>query len=230
MISLSRLLAFTGLAVSLAGTFTNPFFLDTGQCSYLFPLECSGLVAPAYQGVPATVNDPLDFNGTSTDSSSITSTALQVDQKAGATGDVPPDQPVANTTVTAVDGNLVNATIPTPASRRDLDARGSESHLTRRNNSNYELVFWGTGTGPNDRDAAIEGTAYLTYTVVSNTTYDIDDCLAFCDSVEDCGRYLNFIEGTARIPNSLSTRQFSQTCTTNSTTLCWTLFSHKSPT
>ncbi|KAJ3877108.1 hypothetical protein F5051DRAFT_409571 [Lentinula edodes] len=166
MISLSRLLAFAGLAVSLA--------------------ECSGLVAPAYQGVPATVNDPPDFNGTSTDSSSITSTALQVDQKAGATGDAPPDQPVANTTVTAVDGNLVNATIPTPASRRDLDARGSESHLTRRNNSNYELVFWGTGTGPNDRDAAIEGTAYLTYTVVSNTTYDIDDCLAFCDSVEDC--------------------------------------------
>ncbi|KAJ4487605.1 hypothetical protein J3R30DRAFT_3654104 [Lentinula aciculospora] len=164
MLSLSRLFIFAGLAVSLA--------------------ECSGLVAPAYQGVPATVNDPPDFNGTSTDASSIDSTAHQVNQKAGAPPDAPPNQPVSNTTLTALDGDLVNATIP--VSRRGLSDSASQSHLMRRNNSNYELVFWGTGTGPDDRDASIEGTAYLTYTVVSNATYDIDDCLAQCDSVSGC--------------------------------------------
>lgn len=152
--------------------------------------ECT-IIAPALQGVPATISDPPDFNGTTTDTDTIVSTALQVDQKAGATTDAPPDQPAANTTVTAVDGDLVNATITTPTdtpTRRGLSS-ASDARLSRRNNSNYELVFWGTGTGPNDRDAAIEGTAYLTYTVVSNATYDIDDCLAFCDSVETCGGF-----------------------------------------
>jgi hypothetical protein len=160
MFSLSRLITFAGLAVSIA--------------------ECS-LVAPANQGVPVTADASPNFNGSTTDSSSIVSTALQVDQKAGAPADALPDQPVANTTVTALDGNLVNTTLP--VSRREV---ASEGHLNRRNNSNYELLFWGTGTRSNDRDASIEGTAYLTYTVVSNATYDIDDCLAFCDSVDGC--------------------------------------------
>ncbi|KIK62898.1 hypothetical protein GYMLUDRAFT_72584 [Collybiopsis luxurians FD-317 M1] len=162
MFSPSQLLVFAGLAVSLA--------------------ECA-LVAPANKGVPATISDPADFNGTTTDTSAIASTAQQVDQKSGAPTDVAPNQPVADTTVTAVDGDLVNATVAS-TSRRSLT--GAASHLSRRNNSNYELVFWGTGTGPNDRDASIEGTAYLTYTVVSNATYDIDDCLAKCDSVDGC--------------------------------------------
>jgi hypothetical protein len=160
------------------------FFIFADLAISLTECQGSSLVAPAYQGAPATASDAAAFNGTSTDSSSISSTAHQVDQKSGAAADAPPDQPVTNTTVTALDGSIVNDTITTAAasSRRSLP----ESNLRRRNNSNYELVFWGTGTGFNDRDAAIEGTAYLTYTVVSNATYDIDDCLAFCDSVEDC--------------------------------------------
>ncbi|KXN92682.1 hypothetical protein AN958_00352 [Leucoagaricus sp. SymC.cos] len=40
--------------------------------------------------------------------------------------------------------------------------------------------------GPTDRDGSIEGTAYLTYTVVSNLTYSVDDCLRFCDRVDGC--------------------------------------------
>ncbi|KIK61867.1 hypothetical protein GYMLUDRAFT_72930 [Collybiopsis luxurians FD-317 M1] len=162
MFSPTRLLVFAGLAVSLA--------------------ECA-IVAPAYQGVPATTSDAADFNGTTTDASSIASTAQQVDQKSGAASDAPPDLPVAATTVTALDGTLVNASVSS-TTRRGLT--NVPSHLTRRNNSNYELVFWGTGTGPNDRDASIEGTAYLTYTLVSNDTYNIDDCLAKCDSVDGC--------------------------------------------
>jgi len=84
MLSVSRLLTFAGLAISLA--------------------ECT-IIAPALQGVPATISDPPNFNGSTTDTETIVSTALQVDQKAGATTDAPPDQPAANTTVTAIDGN-----------------------------------------------------------------------------------------------------------------------------
>ena len=65
-------------------------------------------------------------------------------------------------------------------SRRSLN-------LAKRLTSGYEQVFAGTGTGPNDRDASIEGTAYLTYTVVDNSTYNVQQCLDFCDRVDGCG-------------------------------------------
>ncbi|KAF9472402.1 hypothetical protein BDN70DRAFT_909155 [Pholiota conissans] len=53
-------------------------------------------------------------------------------------------------------------------------------------NSKYDLVFSGTGTGPDDRDASIQGAAYLTFTVVDNSTYNVGACLDFCDSVSSC--------------------------------------------
>ena len=37
------------------------------------------------------------------------------------------------------------------------------------------------GTGPSDRNAAVEGTVYLTYTLVPNATYNVDTCLDYCD-------------------------------------------------
>jgi len=60
------------------------------------------------------------------------------------------------------------------------------SLLFSRDPSDYEEVFTGSGTGPNDRDASIEGTAYLTFGLVDNSTYNVDACLAFCDSVDQC--------------------------------------------
>ncbi|KAE9398947.1 hypothetical protein BT96DRAFT_976123 [Gymnopus androsaceus JB14] len=159
MVQLSSLLTFSCLAISFA----------------------ESLFIPALQSAPATSVDPPNLNGTTTDTSNIVSTVQQVDQKAGAAPDAPPAQPAVNTTITAVDGDLVNQTVPTntTSSRRGL-------YEIARRNDNYEQVFSGTGTGPDDRDAAIEGTAYLTYTVVSNATYDVDDCLDYCDSVEGC--------------------------------------------
>ena len=124
--------------------------------------------------------------GTNTDSSSIASTANVVDQKSGATGDVPPDQPVPPTVVTAVNGTLTDAGTNSTASRRSV--LSPSQSLSKRDPSDYTLVFSGTGTDPSDRDAAIEGTAYLTYSLVSNATYDVTDCLASCDAVETCGK------------------------------------------
>jgi hypothetical protein len=127
----------------------------------------------------------VDITGATTDTDSIASTASQVDQKSGATTDAPPNLPPPATSLTALDGNLVNTTVEEVAasanSRRSIN-------LAKRLTAGYEQVFAGTGTGPNDRDASIEGTAYLTYTVVDNSTYSVDQCLQFCDRIEECGK------------------------------------------
>lgn len=135
---------------------------------------------------PATpINNTLSLEGTETDTETIVSTVQIVNQKSGASNDALPNQPPPPTTVTAVDGELSAAadTIQNPT-RRSLDLSG-------RSIDDYEVVFEGTGTGLNDRDGSIEGTAYLTYTVVSNLTYDVSDCLSFCDRVEGCGKSIS---------------------------------------
>ena len=141
------------------------------------------VVPPARKGVWNDPGNTLDLSGTNTDTNTIVSTAKIVDQKGGATGD--PDQPVPSTAVTAVDGQLT----PDGTSGGTTSRRRSTG-ISRRAPSDYELVFPGTGTGPNDRDGSIQGTAYLTFTVVNNSTYNVDACLAFCDSVQSCGSLL----------------------------------------
>jgi hypothetical protein len=131
-------------------------------------------------------SNTLTLAGTDTDTSSIVSTANVVDQKSGATNDVPPDQPVAATVVTAVNGTVTAAGTNSTASRRSFLA--PSQGFSKRDPGDYTLVFPGTGTDPSDRDAAIQGTAYLTYTLVPNATYDVTDCLANCDAVETCGK------------------------------------------
>ncbi|KAF8805644.1 hypothetical protein BYT27DRAFT_7258024 [Phlegmacium glaucopus] len=160
-----RLLSSISLAVAVSAAVTN-------------------IVPPCSKGQWNDPSNALTLDGTFTDATTITSTANTVDQKAGATDDTPPNQPVADTVVTAVDGEVTDAGTNSTATPRSLLTR-SEGYL-KRSPSDYELVFSGTGTGPSDRDAAIEGTAYLTYSLVSNATYDVDDCLAKCDQVEIC--------------------------------------------
>ncbi|KAF5371757.1 hypothetical protein D9758_003513 [Tetrapyrgos nigripes] len=137
------------------------------------------LVYPAYGGVPIADAGSVDFNSSLTDTDSIVSTAQIVDQKGGAAGDVipPPPPPV---TLTAIDGDLVNVTVDS------LVADQTQSSPTKRSVKDYVQIFKGTGTGPNDRDGSIEGTGYLTFTVVDNSTYNVDACLNFCDRVEQC--------------------------------------------
>lgn len=182
MLSFSRLITTISLAVAASGTFLYALIFYT--ISYLLPLRIAvvtTIVPPASQGA---WNDPanaLDLTGTTTDTDTIVSTANIVDQKSGATGD--PDQPIPETTITAVDGQLTAAGTANSTS----SSRRRSTEIFRRDASDYELVFSGTGTGPNDRDGSIEGTAYLTFTLVPNSTYNVDACLAFCDSVELCG-------------------------------------------
>lgn len=148
----------------------------------------TNIVPPASKGV---WNDPayLNLNGTSTDAETIENTIVIVDQKTGASGD--PDQPIPATAVTAVDGTLTAAgslgssnTTTNTTSRRNVVRR---SDMSLRSASDYDLVFGGTGLTAAARDASIQGTAYLTFTLVNNATYNVADCLKFCDSVEQCG-------------------------------------------
>jgi len=125
----------------------------------------------------------VNHNRSLTDAKTIASTAFVVDQKGGAAGDVPPNLPPPPVRITAIDGTLTNIT---------LDAMTSKSQVssTKRSAADYVKLFDGTGTGPDDRDGSIEGTAYLTFTLVDNSTYNIDACLNFCDSVEQCGKLI----------------------------------------
>jgi hypothetical protein len=111
-----------------------------------------------------------------TDSATIFNAVKGINQKKAAPVNVPPNQPVPATSVTLVDGVPKNEPVASVSSR----------DLVKRQYPGYDEVFTGSGTGPTDRDASIQGTAYLTYTVVSNATYDVTDCLSYCDSVADC--------------------------------------------
>ncbi len=130
-------------------------------------------------------DNALKTEGTLTDVEKIISTIQIVDQKAGATTNAPPNQPPPPTTVTAIDGELANSSVLALGSRRS-------SGLSKRLLDGYQVAFEGTGLDRATRDGSIEGTAYLTYTIVSNSTYNVDDCLRFCDRVPGCGEFLSF--------------------------------------
>lgn len=152
----------------------RPFF---STMPFLFPLLLLVSLSTAKLFSPASIPDTWSQSSNSapptadlplTDSLTIAKTVSIIDQKSGAVGN--PNQPVPKTFVTAIDGKLV----PNLITR-------SASLLT-----DYELVFNGSGLSPYARDAAIQGTAYLTFSLLPNSTYNIDGCLRFCDSVPGC--------------------------------------------
>ncbi|KAF8205867.1 hypothetical protein K438DRAFT_1917903 [Mycena galopus ATCC 62051] len=141
----------------------------------------SGVVPPGNQGSPFqpigdTITTPPTPNNTL-----IAQTANEVDQKSGAPFDAPPNLEVSPTMVTAIDGEITNATIPglsVSSNRRRYIPR------IQQRQSGFQNSFHGL---PLDQhDAAIEGTAYLTYTVVNNATYNIKACTDWCNTIQGC--------------------------------------------
>ncbi|KAF7356530.1 Fruit-body specific protein a [Mycena venus] len=123
----------------------------------------------------------LDVPGNLTDASTIVDTARAIDQIRGAPTDVsdtPPGRPQAPTMVTALDGVIMLSNISNSNSTNVPNGVG------RRDSSDYELVFEGVV----EKDAPIEGTAYLTYTLVSNSSYEdgLAECLDFCTNTDGC--------------------------------------------
>ncbi|KAF7370532.1 Fruit-body specific protein a [Mycena sanguinolenta] len=106
-------------------------------------------------------------------------TAKVINQTGGAPADdTPPGLPPASTMATAIDGEIGLSNI----SDSNLDVL--HVGAGRRDSSDYELVFAGTA----DNDAPIQGTAYLTYTLVSNSSYKqgTAECLDFCTQTDGC--------------------------------------------
>ncbi|KAJ3507365.1 hypothetical protein NMY22_g16954 [Coprinellus aureogranulatus] len=171
MRTLTRLLTLTALVVVVCGS------------------PSVGVVPPASRGVPNSVGKVFDLEGTVTDVDTIISTAKIVEQKGGALVDDPPNQPIPETVVTAVDGELTEA--GTNSTSLLVLARSLRSkslpYEKKRAVSDYNLVFSGTGIQSTDRDASIQGTAYLTFRVVPNSTYNVEACLDFCSSEPKCG-------------------------------------------
>ncbi|KAJ7588431.1 hypothetical protein C8J56DRAFT_747677, partial [Mycena floridula] len=127
-----------------------------------------------------------ELSNAQTDTETIVKTTSIVDQKDSAAGStVPPKIPPV--TVTAVDDQLTNQTVN--SMHRELSRHtipGCFTNIVKQARSDYATVFTGTGTGLDDRDGSIEGTAYLTFTLVDNSTYNIDACLTQCDSIPQC--------------------------------------------
>ncbi|TFK64471.1 hypothetical protein BDN72DRAFT_774517 [Pluteus cervinus] len=155
--------------------------------------------------IAAASNDvPVDLSTANpTDSDTIAATAQQVDQKAGPTDGAPPSDDVPPTVVTAVDGDVTKAgesgdalldVLHDPNSNADLDTGSSLSKrdFSLKKRATYQQVFSGSGTGPSDRDASIQGTAYLTFTRLDS--YDEGACKAFCDGINACVFVNLFIE------------------------------------
>jgi len=90
---------------------------------------------------------------------------------------------VPPTSVTAVDGTLTNSTIAEASTGNSTRRRRDIGRFGKRDDGFKELF---SPLPAGQHDASIEGTAYLTYTVVPNSTYNIDACLNFCAGIEGC--------------------------------------------
>lgn len=143
------------------------------------------VIPPASKGTWEHPSGSIVYD-TLTDAETISNTIVLINQKTGATGT--PNHPVSKTSITAIDGRVLTKPISLSPS-----AISKRSHYDfTRSVGDYELVFGGTGLGSDARDAAIEGTAYLTFTLVPNSTYNVAACLEFCSTIKGCGTQSHF--------------------------------------
>ncbi|KAJ7206469.1 hypothetical protein B0H12DRAFT_1075336 [Mycena haematopus] len=141
-------------------------------------VSATAIIPPGHQGLPNQTPDAV--TPPTTDNDAIAQTATQVNQKVAAPVDAPPNVSVPPTLVTAIDGTVTNSTVAavsTSSSKRRRRRFGKRE-------AGFEKVFDGLPAGKHD--ASIEGTAYLTYTVVSNATYNVQACLDWCTTVQGC--------------------------------------------
>ncbi|TFK61851.1 hypothetical protein BDN72DRAFT_827999 [Pluteus cervinus] len=149
--------------------------------------------APGFGSPRAVVVEKQPQDAAQLDINKLITVAKTIDQAAGAEDGAPPSTDVPETVITAVDGSITSAGSGTDgllqAMHGDTPPDLSTGSVLQRRAiavGDYDQVFVGTGTGPNDRDASINGIGYLTYTVLSNGTYDINACLNFCDLIGPC--------------------------------------------
>jgi len=181
MLVLGRLFSVASLTITIAGKilFSSSSFIRKLTSLLTVAASVTNVIPPASKG---TWNHPagsvVASHDALTDAATIANTIVLINQKTGATGI--PNHPVSQTAVTAIDGRVLAKSASPSALTRSPD-------VLTRSVGEYELVFSGTGVGPEARDAAIEGTAYLTFTLIPNSTYNVAACLNFCSSIKGCG-------------------------------------------
>ncbi|KAF7334515.1 hypothetical protein MVEN_02281000 [Mycena venus] len=143
-------------------------------------VSATAIVPPSQKGAPN--QTPDDFTPPTPDNDLIAQTANQVDQKSAPPVDAPPNADVPPTSVTAIDGTVTNSTIG-GVSAGNSTRRRDVGRLGKRQ-SKFEKIF--DGLPADQHDASIQGTAYLTYTVVNNATYNIQACLDWCAGINEC--------------------------------------------
>ncbi|KAJ6523252.1 hypothetical protein DFH09DRAFT_1047313 [Mycena vulgaris] len=142
-------------------------------------LTATAIVPPGHRGIPGA--PPNNTPASTPDNDSILQAAGQVSQKSGAAHDELPNAVVAPTTVTAIDGTVTNSTIAAAS----VSTRRRRARRFGKRTSAFKQVF--SGLAPDVHDASIEGTAYLTYTVVNNATYNVQACQDWClNNVQGC--------------------------------------------
>ncbi|TFK64469.1 hypothetical protein BDN72DRAFT_963186 [Pluteus cervinus] len=177
--------------ISLAATVSAAVLVQRG------PVTPNSILSADPSTIAASSNNtPVDLSTANpTDSDAIAATVQQVDQKTGPTDSALPSSDVPPTVITAVDGDVTEAgqgsgsllgVLHDPNSHPDLDTGStvSKRDIPLEKRGDYEQVFYGTGTGLDDRDASIEGTAYLTFTRLDS--FDDGACKAFCDGIDGC--------------------------------------------
>lgn len=126
----------------------------------------------------------------------IVSTAHRVFQKQSAPSTAPPDLPVSPTALTALDGVIQDSAHAVSKRAKALEwpsrkflrfarrIRGKKLQF-----GGFKKIFGGTGTALGDRDASIEGTAYLTFTTIHDERYEdaAETCIKWCAGIEKCG-------------------------------------------
>ncbi|KAJ7853310.1 hypothetical protein B0H14DRAFT_3108485 [Mycena olivaceomarginata] len=143
-------------------------------------VSATAIVPPGHQGSP---HQPVDDVPAPTpDNDLIAQTVGQVDQKTGPPVDAPPNADVPPTGVTAIDGTVTNSTIAEVSAGNSARRRNAGRFGKRQ--SGFKKIF--DGKPADQKDASIEGTAYLTYTVVPNSTYNVDACLNWAAKIDGC--------------------------------------------
>jgi len=136
------------------------------------------LQLPASQDVPDSVDDSLNL------SVGLRPTSYHLDcqrcqpEEWGAATDTPSNKSVPETNVTAIDVQVVvNATVSS-----DATSVATTRKRTLKNQADTSRFLAALGLQESAKDAAIEGTAHPTSSVV---TYNVDACLDSCSGVAD---------------------------------------------
>ena len=159
-----------------------------GTCQVWTTALCSlspsvTLVPPALQRVIWAFNDVFPHN-TATNSGTISMTISAVNQKAGVGAGIPLNQPVPETNVTALDGQLVLAPISSIAMLTIIKFNTSEPPTWHLIVNGYQQVFAGTDKcSTKVVNVVIERTGYLTMTPAPGVSHFISNFLCIDGTV-----------------------------------------------